>query len=134
MSSHSGHHADHTKLYATTLAGLLVLTAITVAASYVNFGSANIVVAMLIATIKASLVAMIFMHLKDDKPVNAVIFTSSLIFLGIFLGFCLLDADSRDKVATGHLTWVEEQDREEAKKKAKMAPAADHHAPAAEHH
>jgi cytochrome c oxidase subunit IV len=133
MSSHSSHH-DHTKLYAATLGGLLVLTGITVAASYVNFGSANIVVAMVIATLKASLVALIFMHLKDDKPVNAVIFTSSLIFLGIFLGFCMLDVESRDKVATGHLTWVEEQDRDEAKKKAKAAPAINQHAPAAEHH
>ena len=113
---------------------LLILTGITVGASYFDFGSANVVVAMFIATIKASLVALIFMHLKDDKPVNAVIFTSSLIFLSIFIGFCMLDVQSRDKVSTGKLTWVEEQDREEAKKKAKMAPPAQHGAPAAEHH
>lgn len=133
MSSHASHH-DHTKLYAGTLAALLALTCITVAASYFNFGSANVVVAMFIATVKGTLVALIFMHLKDDKPVNAVIFCGSLVFLSIFLGFCLLDVDSRDKVSTGKLTWVEEQDRDEAKKKAKAAPPAEHNAPAAEHH
>ena len=133
MSSHADLH-DHTKLYAGTLAILLVLTGITVAASYFDFGSANVVVAMFIATIKASLVALIFMHLKDDKPMNAVIFCSSLIFLSIFLGFCMLDVDYRDKVSTGRLTWIEEQDRDEAKKKAKAAPPAEHQAPAAEHH
>ena len=133
MSSHANHH-DHTKVYAATLVALLMLTGITVGASYFDFGSANVVVAMFIATIKASLVALIFMHLKDDKPVNAVIFTSSLIFLSIFLGFCMLDVGSREKVSTGKLTWVEEQDREEAKKKAKAAPAVGHQSAPAEHH
>lgn len=133
MSSHASHH-DHTKLYAGTLLTLLVLTGITVAASYFDFGSANVVVAMFIATVKASLVALIFMHLKDDKPVNAVIFCGSMVFLSIFLGFCMLDVDSREKVSTGKLTWVEEQDREEAKKKVKASPSAGHSAPAAEHH
>ena len=71
------------------------------------------------------------MHLKDDKPVNAVIFTGSLVFLGIFLGFCLLDVESRDKVSTGHLTWVEEQDRDEAKKKAKSDSLKQSQTPAA---
>ncbi len=133
MSSHANHH-DHTKLYAATLVALLILTTITVAASYIDFGSANVVVAMVIATIKGTLVALIFMHLKDDKPVNAVIFTGSLVFLSIFLGFCLLDVESRDKVSTGHLTWVEEQDRDEAKKKAKADSLKQHQTPAAVHH
>ena len=40
---------------------------------------------MLIASVKASLVALFFMHLRWDKPVNAVIFCSTLFFLGLFL-------------------------------------------------
>ena len=131
----SGHGHDHTKLYLATLGGLILLTFITVGASYVDFGSANVVIAMAIATVKASFVALIFMHLKDDKPVNAVIFTSSLVFLGVFLGFCMLDADSRDKVPTGHLTYIQQLDLDEAKK-AEKAKAANpsHAAPAGEHH
>ena len=131
----SGHGHDHTKLYLATLGGLIVFTFITVGASYIDFGSANVVIALAIATMKATMVALIFMHLKDDKPVNAVIFTSSLVFLGIFLGFCILDADSRDKVPTGHLTYIQQLDLDEAKKAAKAAAAAPAHtAPAGEHH
>lgn len=95
------HSKSHSPLpYLFTLIALLILTGVTVGASYVNFGSStvNVIVAMLIATMKASLVALIFMHLRHDKPLNSIIFVSSLIFLGIFLGFCMIDVDSRERV------------------------------------
>lgn len=102
MSTHSLEHGEHThehswKGYLYILLILLVLTIITVTASRIDFGSptANVVIAMTIATIKASLVALFFMHLKDDKPINGLIFVSTLLFLAVFLGFCLVDADSR---------------------------------------
>ena len=104
MSAHSDtlDHGEHVhehswKGYLYILLILLVLTIITVTASRFNFGSstANVVIAMTIATIKASLVALFFMHLKDDKPINGLIFVSSLLFLAVFLGFCIVDADSR---------------------------------------
>ena len=41
------------------------------------------------------IVALIFMHLLHDKPVNAVIAVAGFIFLGIFLLFDFLDIDSR---------------------------------------
>ena len=79
------------------LAALLVLTAITVGASYINFGSsaANVTIALTIATIKAILVALFFMHLRWDKPVNAIIAIAGFLFLGIFLMFDLLDLSNR---------------------------------------
>lgn len=106
MSTHSetiGHgHGEDThehgwKGYLYILLILLALTIITVTASRIDFGSstANVVIAMTIATIKATLVALFFMHLKDDKPINGLIFVSTLLFLAVFLGFCLVDADSR---------------------------------------
>jgi len=98
MSTHT-EHAVNSKTEATkyliTLVGLLILTGITVGASYINFGSGNIVIALTIATIKASIVGLIFMHLLHDKPVNAVIAVAGFIFLGIFLMFDFLDVDSR---------------------------------------
>jgi cytochrome c oxidase subunit 4 len=95
--SHGEHHAHGWQSYLYILLTLLVLTVITVGASRINFGSpaANVVIALTIATIKATLVALFFMHLKDDKPINGLIFVSTLLFLGVFLGFCLIDADSR---------------------------------------
>ncbi len=99
--SEQAHHTSHSPLpYLLTLIALLILTGITVGAAYVDFGSStvNIIIAMLIATFKASLVALIFMHLRHDKPLNSIIFVSSLIFLGILLGFCLIDLNSRERV------------------------------------
>jgi cytochrome c oxidase subunit 4 len=98
MSTHT-EHAENPKTetlkYVATLVTLLILTAITVGASYINFGSGNVVIALFIATIKGIIVALIFMHLLHDKPVNAVIAVAGFIFLGIFLLFDFLDIDSR---------------------------------------
>ena len=44
-----------------------------------------------VATVKGTLVALYFMHLRWDRPFNSIIFVGSLLFLGIFLGFALLD-------------------------------------------
>ncbi len=98
MSEHA--HSSSTRDYVVTLAALLLLTTITVGAAYVNFGSSsiNLIIAMLIATVKATLVAMVFMHLRHDPPINAIIFVSGLIFLGLFLLFPLIDISSRDRV------------------------------------
>ena len=98
MSTHT-QHADNPKAevvkYTITLVALLILTAITVGASYISFGSGNVVIALAIATVKGIIVALIFMHLMHDKPVNAVIAVAGFIFLGIFLLFDFLDVSSR---------------------------------------
>jgi len=96
MSEHA--HTSSSSIYLIILGALLVLTCVTVGAAYVDFGSFNLVIAVLIATVKATLVAMFFMHLRHDPPINAIIFVSSLIFLGLFLLFPLIDIQSRDKV------------------------------------
>lgn len=84
-------HMTPTPLLLTILTALLFLTWLTVGVSYIDMGDLNIVVAMGVATIKASLVGLYFMHLRWDKPFNAIILVGSLLFLGIFLGFSLLD-------------------------------------------
>ena len=96
--AHDNHDANAPKIYGAVLAVLLILTFITVAASKVQFGSGmiNVVIALSIATIKASLVALFFMHLIHDKPFSAIILVSSFVFLGIFLGFCYGDYATRD--------------------------------------
>ncbi|OUU24530.1 MAG: hypothetical protein CBC13_03285 [Planctomycetia bacterium TMED53] len=84
-------HITPTPLLLTILTLLLFLTWLTVAVSYVDMGDFNIIVAMGVATIKATLVGLYFMHLRWDKPFNAIILVGSLLFLGIMLGFTLLD-------------------------------------------
>jgi cytochrome c oxidase subunit 4 len=126
MSSHTEHALDpkaEAKTYTLTLVLLLILTAITVGASYIQFGSLNVVIALGIATIKASLVALFFMHLRHDKPVNAVIACAGFLFLGLFLLFTFLDVDTRDPLQPVNL---------KAPAPAAAAPAATPAAPAKE--
>lgn len=98
MSTHDAHATDpkaETRSYAITLTALLILTVITVGASYIDFGQGNVVIALAIATIKATLVALFFMHLAHDKPVNGLIAVAGFIFLGLFLLFDLIDVTTR---------------------------------------
>jgi caa(3)-type oxidase subunit IV len=70
---HAHDVAKHVKGYLMVGALLIVFTGITVALSYVNFDKMfgghgwNIIIAMIVATFKAGLVAAIFMHLKGEK-------------------------------------------------------------------
>jgi cytochrome c oxidase subunit 4 len=99
-TSHTVHAEEHEHggpaLYAKVLVALLILTGMTVGAAYIDLGSGNVVVALFIATIKASLVALFFMHLRWEKPVNSIIAVAGFLFLGIFLMFDLIDADTRN--------------------------------------
>ncbi len=72
-------------------AALMVLTLATVAATWVDLGVWNLWIALVIATVKASLVALFFMHLRYDNPFYALIFVTALVFLGLFLSLTLLD-------------------------------------------
>ncbi len=92
-------HVHHTKAYTLVWIALLILTAITVYVSYFDFGEWNIFVAMLVATIKATLVCLFFMHLKYDNKMDQVVFVSSFVFLAIFIGLTLSDTLDRPKVA-----------------------------------
>lgn len=110
MSAHAHEHHVHggPKVYGAILAALLILTGITVGASYINFGSptANVVIAVTIATIKASLVGLFFMHLKYDKASSAVIFLGSFMFLGLLLLFSFWDISSRQDPYPGNYKGV----------------------------
>jgi cytochrome c oxidase subunit IV len=64
---------------------LLLLTAITVAASVFFPGNAGITIAFLVTPIKASLVLMFFMHLKYEHKGYAIMFLSTIFFMAIFL-------------------------------------------------
>jgi cytochrome c oxidase subunit IV len=71
---------------------LLVLTIVTASVAFVNLGAFNPVVALLIATIKATLVILFFMHVKgaSEKLTGAVV-ASAFFFLMILLVLNLAD-------------------------------------------
>ncbi len=89
------HHIIPFKTYATILAILLVFTVITVAAARVDFGALNAVIAMLIASFKAALVLLYFMHLKYDEKLFPTVFFISIFFLLLMFGFSQLDIVTR---------------------------------------
>ena len=72
MSDHSVDDIRaHVKIYMMVFGALAVLTAVTVAVSYLNLSiGPAIALALLIATVKASLVALFFMHLKGSREWN----------------------------------------------------------------
>jgi len=73
------------------LATLLVMTYLTVAVSGHDFGRFNLWVALGIAVFKASLVVLFFMHLKYDKPFNAIVFIVSMALVMLFVAITLTD-------------------------------------------
>ena len=92
-----GDHADldkQVRIYWRIFFALLVLTVATVGAWKIEFlpDGAAIALALLIATCKASLVALYFMHLRWDRPFNALVFIAALVFLALFLSFAMLDS------------------------------------------
>jgi cytochrome c oxidase subunit IV len=119
-------------IYLGTWAVLVVATVLTVAASYANFGSWNILIALGIATIKASVVGAMFMHLRWDHKFHTIVFSFSLIFLGVFIAFTMYDTETRGR------TDAKEGDRpaevtmpfKQGKQELKLKEKYDHDVPA----
>ena len=89
------HHVSSSAMFFNVLVILLILTVVTVGASRVDFGAANMLIAMLIASVKASLVILFFMHVKWDTAINKIVFLSSFLFLSLLFVFTLADQATR---------------------------------------
>jgi cytochrome c oxidase subunit 4 len=82
------------KTYFMIFGALMVLTIITVGVSYVHLPvAAAVTVALVVATIKGSLVALYFMHLLHERKVIYWVLTLTLIFF-IFMMFVPLLTNS----------------------------------------
>lgn len=91
-SDHGFAHEVSVQLLAAVLGALVVLTVITVAVTRIDLGGQwNLVVALVIATVKATLVVAFFMHLLWDKKFNLLVLMSGLAFVLLFLGGTLTD-------------------------------------------
>ena len=87
----NGGHIVSGRILLRVWGALLVLTVVTVAATWIDLGGFNLTLALLIATVKASLVALYFMHLRYDRPVNSLVLGAAILFLAIFIGIALMD-------------------------------------------
>ena len=84
-------HIVPIKTYTIVLVALLVLTATTCAVSFIDMGKMNAVVAVAIAFAKASLVALIFMHLRYSRRLMWVVAAAGLFWLGILIALTMSD-------------------------------------------
>jgi cytochrome c oxidase subunit 4 len=97
-ADHGMSHVTPVRLLVGVWGALMVLTAITVGATYVDLGGRmNLIVAIVIATVKAGLVVTYFMHLRWDRPFNTLVFLGSLLFVSLFISMTLLDKSEYEK-------------------------------------
>jgi len=94
--SENEHHIVPLGLYALIGGLLLIMTGVTYGVSLIDLGPLNTIVALCIATFKATLVVLIFMHVKytSEKLTKAVII-SAIFFLGLLLTLSLADFGTR---------------------------------------
>ncbi len=93
MSDHENAfvHIASVKLLVGVWIALMFGTWLTVSASNIDLGPLNIWIGLGIATAKATLVALYYMHLRWDKPFNAFVFLAAFFFLFLFIGFAMMD-------------------------------------------
>jgi cytochrome c oxidase subunit IV len=82
-------------MYLTIILILMALTGITVGAAFVDLGRFNIVVALAIATAKATLVVLIFMHAKYSPKRTQLVIIAGIFWLAILLFMTMSDYISR---------------------------------------
>ncbi len=92
----SGHHIVELQTNIKTFLTLVVLTIVTVlTAKFVHIGDFNLVLAMFIASVKACVVLLWFMHLKYDGLVNRTIALCGVGFLALLILISYIDMATR---------------------------------------
>jgi cytochrome c oxidase subunit IV len=85
-------HIVPVKVYVSIFLALMIGTAVTVLAAYQNFpGALNVIVAMTIAVVKATLVVLYFMHVRYSARLIWVIVASALFWMAILFALTFSD-------------------------------------------
>jgi cytochrome c oxidase subunit 4 len=88
-------HIVSPKIYAAIFLTLMAGTTLTVWAAFQNFGKFNIVIALGIATFKATLVVLYFMHARYSPKRTQLVIVCSIFWLAILLALTLADYNTR---------------------------------------
>jgi cytochrome c oxidase subunit 4 len=105
----TGGHIEHVEhhlpksTYFVIFGALMVLTSLTVGLAFVDLGLFNVVVALTVAVVKASLVVMFFMHLKYESHLTKVVLGAGVFWLVLLLGI-IMDYVTRGWMYMPHLT------------------------------
>jgi cytochrome c oxidase subunit IV len=89
-------HIMSSKFYYTIWIALLGLTGITAGVAFVDLGPLNVIVALVIATIKALLVVLFFMHVKyTSEKLTKIVIVSAIFWLFLLLALSMADYTTR---------------------------------------
>ena len=88
-------HVSPLSTYLSIFAALMVLSAITVGAAFINLGVFNPIVALTIAIIKATLVILFFMHVKYSSRLTKITVVLSFFFVAILFAETFMDYATR---------------------------------------
>ena len=89
-------HIMSGKFYYTIWIALLCLTVITAAVSFVDLGPFNTIVALVIATFKALLVVLFFMHVKyTSEKLTKMVIVAAIFWLFLLLALSMADYATR---------------------------------------
>jgi cytochrome c oxidase subunit IV len=93
-------HSEHIvspKIYIAIFLALIVGTSLTTWAAFQNFGPFNIVIALGIATAKATLVVLFFMHARYSSKRTKLVIVCAIFWLAIMLSLTLSDYQTRGR-------------------------------------
>ena len=92
-------HIMSAKLYVGIWIGLMILTVVTAGVSFIDLGPFNTIVALSIASLKAVLVVLFFMHVKyTSERMTKVVIVAAIFWLIILLALSLSDYATRLRV------------------------------------
>jgi cytochrome c oxidase subunit 4 len=88
-------HIVPVKVYYGVFGALMFFTALTYMIAYIDLGGLNLIVALTIAIIKATLVVLFFMHVKYSTTLTKAIVASGFFFFLIMIFFTMNDLMTR---------------------------------------
>ena len=98
MSEQLMEHPSH-RVYYTVFGALLALLAATVVAGVIDLGAASLLVAAVIATIKAALILLFFMHVRYSPTLTWAVAGAAFFWLAILFGLTFSDYSTRQRSA-----------------------------------
>ena len=89
-------HVMPIRTYLIVFSVLIALTGLTVWAAYMDFGAWDVTVALGIASFKAILVVLYFMHVKENEPLIGLFIVGGVFWLAVMLVFTVADYVTRE--------------------------------------
>ena len=89
------------RVYVAVFALLATLTAVTTVVAFADLGRLNVIIMLVIAVTKATLVALYFMHLRYSERLAQVAIGAAVAFLLVLIGLTLSDELARGVLEQG---------------------------------